>query len=101
MRRRLAGCTLLLAALSAPLVFLRPPAVHGAADTPAATWNQQAAARYLDDRETWWQAWPRAQKDHGTVCISCHTVVPYAMARSALAGSSLAGAAIPCHADAS
>jgi squalene-hopene/tetraprenyl-beta-curcumene cyclase len=92
MRRRLAGCTLLLAALMASFVLLRPPAVHGAADTPAAAWNQQAAARYLDDRETWWQAWPRAQKDHGTVCISCHTVVPYAMARS---GSSLAGAALP------
>jgi squalene-hopene/tetraprenyl-beta-curcumene cyclase len=32
----------------------------------------------------WWQEWPRAQKDHGTICISCHTVVPYAMARPAL-----------------
>ena len=40
--------------------------------------------RYLDSREVWWQSWPRAQKDHGTLCISCHTVVPYAMARPAL-----------------
>jgi squalene-hopene/tetraprenyl-beta-curcumene cyclase len=84
MRRRLAASYLLLAALFAALLLVRIPAVHGAADTPAAGWNQQAAARYLDDRETWWQAWPRAQKDHGTYCISCHTVVPYAMARSAL-----------------
>lgn len=60
--------------------------VHGAtSDTvQARTWNQQAAAKFLDDRETWWQGWPRAQKDHGTVCISCHTVVPYAMARAEL-----------------
>ncbi len=47
-------------------------------------WNKQAAAKFLDDRETWWQGWPRAQKDHGTLCISCHTVVPYAMARPEL-----------------
>lgn len=45
------------------------------------------AASYLDSREVWWQAWPRAQKDHGTVCISCHTVVPYALARPALEGA--------------
>jgi hypothetical protein len=56
----------------------------GAADVGARTWNRDAATKYLDDRETWWQAWPRAQKDHGTVCISCHTVVPYAMVRPEL-----------------
>ena len=44
----------------------------------------KTAARYLDDREVWWQEWPRAQKDHGTICISCHTNVPYAMVRSGL-----------------
>lgn len=48
------------------------------------SWNPAAAASYLDYRETWWQSWPPAQKDHGTVCISCHTVVPYALARPAL-----------------
>ena len=55
------------------------------AGTPAApSWDRQAAARYLDSRETWWQAWDRAQKDHGTLCISCHTQLPYALARPAL-----------------
>ena len=53
-------------------------------DLGAGKWNRQAAATYLDSREVWWQGWPRAQKDHGTLCISCHTVVPYAMARPAL-----------------
>src|SRR5277367_3143251 len=55
------------------------------ADTKAAkpgqTWDKAAAAKYLDSRQAWWQDWPHAQKDHGTVCVSCHTQVPYALAR--------------------
>jgi squalene-hopene/tetraprenyl-beta-curcumene cyclase len=58
--------------------------VRGAASPSVPSWNRQAAAHYLDARELWWQDWPRAQKDRGTLCISCHTVVPYAMARPAL-----------------
>jgi len=55
-----------------------------AAGVADAGWDPKAAAHYLDDREIWWQQWPRAQKDHGTVCISCHTQVPYAMVRPTL-----------------
>lgn len=29
-------------------------------------------------------SWPRAQRDHDTFCISCHTAVPYAISRSSL-----------------
>jgi squalene-hopene/tetraprenyl-beta-curcumene cyclase len=29
-------------------------------------------------------AWPAAARDHGTFCISCHTAMPYALARPAL-----------------
>jgi squalene-hopene/tetraprenyl-beta-curcumene cyclase len=47
-------------------------------------WSPVAAASYLDYREAWWQNWPAAQLEQGTVCISCHTVVPYAFVRSAL-----------------
>jgi squalene-hopene/tetraprenyl-beta-curcumene cyclase len=47
-------------------------------------WDAARAAAYLDSRELWWQGWAPAQKDQGTVCISCHTVLPYAMARPAL-----------------
>jgi squalene-hopene/tetraprenyl-beta-curcumene cyclase len=83
MRRRRAGAILLLSGLFACAVLSRSAAVDGASSA-AASWNKQAAAAYLDQRETWWQAWPRAQKDHGTVCISCHTVVPYAMVRPEL-----------------
>jgi squalene-hopene/tetraprenyl-beta-curcumene cyclase len=59
-----------------------------AADKPALTaatdWDRQAAARYLDSREVWWQSWDRAQKDHGTLCVSCHTQATFALARPVL-----------------
>jgi len=58
------------------------------------SWKPHAAANYLDQREVWWQSWPLAQADHGTVCISCHTVVPYAMTRTTL-GHELNEAAMP------
>ena len=51
------------------------------------TWNQKAAAAYLDQRTGWWMAWPRAARDHETFCVSCHTAVPYAMSRPALRGA--------------
>ena len=51
-----------------------------------AAWNQAAAAHYLDSRETWWQSWDAAKRDHETVCVSCHTVLPYALSRSSLRG---------------
>ena len=50
------------------------------------TWNQAAAAHYLDSRQIWWQGWDVAQRDHNTVCVSCHTVLPYALSRSSLRG---------------
>jgi len=57
-------------------------------DTPerriANSWDPKAAAAYLDRRESWWMEWPRAQRDHETFCVSCHTAVPYALSRSAL-----------------
>ena len=60
----------------------------GAVETPApAAWSQSAAAHYLDARQTWWQGWSVSQRDHGTVCVSCHTVLPYALSRSSLRGS--------------
>ncbi|HEY0794272.1 MAG TPA: hypothetical protein VGD64_00690, partial [Acidisarcina sp.] len=83
MKTRTAGILLLLGSLAA-LAMRRVDAVSGSSVSHPEPWNKLAAARYLDDREVWWQAWPRAQKDHGTICISCHTVVPYAMSRPGL-----------------
>jgi squalene-hopene/tetraprenyl-beta-curcumene cyclase len=52
--------------------------------TPANSWDPKAAAAYLDQRERWWMGWQEAARDHGTFCVSCHTAVPYALARPAL-----------------
>jgi hypothetical protein len=72
--------------------------VRAASATPAVSyltsWSPAAAAKYLDDREVWWQYWPPAKRDHGTICISCHTAVPYALARPALQ-QQLGNAAMP------
>ena len=77
--------------LSFSLAGVAAAATHATADAPSNTrasatqsWDKAAAAKYLDDRQIWWQDWPHAQKDHGTVCVSCHTQVPYALARPLL-----------------
>jgi len=81
-----AGC----AALALAAVTFSGPSSHSvrAADkrgeASAAGWDRQAAARYLDDREIYWQGWDHAQKDHGTLCVSCHTQLAYGLARPAL-----------------
>ncbi len=50
----------------------------------AQTWSPQAAASYLDTRMEWWSTWSSSQRDHQTFCISCHTVLPYALGRQSL-----------------
>jgi squalene-hopene/tetraprenyl-beta-curcumene cyclase len=50
----------------------------------ASSWDQKAAAAYLDQRAGWWMEWPKSARDHQTFCVSCHTAVPYAISRSAL-----------------
>jgi hypothetical protein len=54
-------------------------------DTPA--WNAGSAAAYLDGEIDWWSTWPNAARDHGTFCVSCHTVAPYALARPMLSAA--------------
>jgi len=72
-------------------ILLNGPSLHSvkAADKPGApapAWDRQASARYLDGREIYWQGWDHAQKDHGTLCVSCHTQLAYGLARPALRG---------------
>jgi squalene-hopene/tetraprenyl-beta-curcumene cyclase len=50
----------------------------------AKSWDRKAAAAYLDGRMAWWESWPSAARDHDTFCVSCHTSMPYALARPAL-----------------
>jgi squalene-hopene/tetraprenyl-beta-curcumene cyclase len=47
-------------------------------------WDPKAAATYLDRRMQWWIGWKDSARDHDTFCFSCHTAVPYALARPAL-----------------
>jgi len=48
------------------------------------SWDPKAAAAYLDYREGWWSEWSGSARDHGTFCVSCHTALPYALARPVL-----------------
>jgi squalene-hopene/tetraprenyl-beta-curcumene cyclase len=70
---RARGTAMIVIALSLAACS-RPPPSTGA-------WDPRAAAAYLDRRMQWWTEWPKAARDHGTFCFSCHTAVPYAMAR--------------------
>jgi squalene-hopene/tetraprenyl-beta-curcumene cyclase len=46
-------------------------------------WSPRLAADYLDARQKEWFAWPRANGG-AKPCISCHTGLPYLLARPAL-----------------
>jgi squalene-hopene/tetraprenyl-beta-curcumene cyclase len=52
------------------------------------SWDHKAAATYMDSRLDWWMTWPSAARDHETFCVSCHTALPYALARPALRAAS-------------
>jgi squalene-hopene/tetraprenyl-beta-curcumene cyclase len=57
---------------------------HQSAAPSAVSWDPKAAAAYLDRRMEWWIGWKNSARDHGTFCFSCHTAVPYALARPEL-----------------
>ncbi len=83
MRRVLFGSLVLVAGLAAILFTAHEPSATAAAPS----WSGKAAAKYLDGRLTWWKGWPVAARDHQTFCVSCHTVLPYALGRPALRGA--------------
>ena len=64
------------------LVFAFPGSSAMVGDS--GSWSPAAAAKYLDNRAAWWQSWPASQRDHQTVCVSCHTMLPYALSRHKL-----------------
>ena len=82
-------------ALSAPSDQASPQ-VSNVPDKPTA-WNKVAAAKYLDDRMDLW--FDKAKKlrtgREVTSCVSCHTVVPYALARPVLRKAAGAGNPTP------
>lgn len=82
-----AACALTLAAFATPRLAAARSGQAMTAQTPASPtpgWNGRAAAVYLDSRMDWWLHWPNAARDRETTCVSCHTAVPYALARPVL-----------------
>lgn len=61
-----------------------PTTNSSARASTAGSWDPKAAATYLDQREQWWSGWQEAAREQGTFCVSCHTAVPYALARPVL-----------------
>ncbi|HLK19732.1 MAG TPA: hypothetical protein VKT81_12290 [Bryobacteraceae bacterium] len=61
------------------------PLLFGAACLPVwcGDWNPKLAEQYLDSRQKAWVAWPTAMAS-GVACVSCHTGLPYLVARPAL-----------------
>jgi squalene-hopene/tetraprenyl-beta-curcumene cyclase len=83
--RSVVGPPATLACVVGLCLALGPSAVESQRrPAPPAEWDQAAAADYLDGRQAWWRTWPNAARDHETSCVSCHTALPYALARSAL-----------------
>jgi squalene-hopene/tetraprenyl-beta-curcumene cyclase len=69
------------------LAFMVLACIWGCSRAPAKTstsLNLNHAATYLDTREAWWMQWVGSSRDQGTFCVSCHTALPYALARPAL-----------------
>ncbi len=73
---------------SAVLLAMVMVARGDAVPTKKSAWNGTAAAAYLDNRLTWWRQWPKAERDHGTRCISCHTSLPHVLAMPSLRNQS-------------
>ena len=72
-----------LAIVAASIAAIPAGRAH-AAGSPDIGWNARAAAAYLDGRAEWWTTWTNAVRDRGTYCMSCHTTLPYALARPEL-----------------
>lgn len=63
---------------------LQSLSIHSVDSTGSGGWNPRMAAAYLDEREAWWMGWKGAARDNSTFCVSCHTTIPYILARAKL-----------------
>jgi squalene-hopene/tetraprenyl-beta-curcumene cyclase len=76
-----------LAYLFAAIALSLTAAVVLAGDKSSTTWDQDKAAKYLDEREKAWFEFQGADRGQGatkTTCVSCHSAVPFALGRPAL-----------------
>jgi squalene-hopene/tetraprenyl-beta-curcumene cyclase len=86
LRPLLLGALLGLTALTAVMTVRAEPSPGATAAANADAWDAAAAARYLDARmDLWWaKAKPLRTGASETKCLSCHTAVPYFLARPVL-----------------
>jgi len=78
------GLSILLAT-SNPATSEEPKAANPS--DPQSSWNKTAAGQYLDERAGAWYAFSGADRGTGPdkiSCISCHGMLPFALARPAL-----------------
>src|SRR5438132_14143116 len=71
----------------AALALLLSASSARAGDRVPASWDKDRAAKYLDERGNTWFEFKsalRGEPPNKTTCVSCHTLVPYALARPAL-----------------
>ena len=80
--RRLIALTVLLL----PLLLVARMSPAQAHRSDGSGWIREAAAEYLDQRmDIWFEKGEKLQTGAArTTCVSCHTVIPYALARPAL-----------------
>jgi squalene-hopene/tetraprenyl-beta-curcumene cyclase len=78
------GTIALLACVVAGAIVACSRAPKDSIPKVSTSWDPKTAAAYLDYREGWWTQWTGSARDHGTFCVSCHTALPYALARPAL-----------------
>src|SRR5262245_44764126 len=72
--------------ICSPIAFLLLTPMAWSADE-SKTWKPGQAAKYLDEREKVWFEYAPANRGEvmtQSTCVSCHSVLPYAMGRPAL-----------------
>src|SRR5207244_1128981 len=71
----------------AAMVLSLTAALACAGDGNSGSWNKDRAAKYLDERGQAWFEFKSAERGvraNKSSCVSCHTLVPYALARPVL-----------------
>src|SRR5438309_1564463 len=71
----------------AAVAFWLTAVVACAGDGDTGNWSKDRAAKYLDERGKAWfefKSAERGERVNKSTCVSCHTLVPYALARPAL-----------------
>jgi squalene-hopene/tetraprenyl-beta-curcumene cyclase len=73
--------------LALAFIVLAVPSLSFAGDATPADWNRAGAAQYLDGRGKSWFNFSGANRGEGATashCVSCHSLLPYALARPVL-----------------